>query len=244
MIIIKSLIFSRFPEICFGFSTRINSGSKEPYGFNVSLSVGDDEKTVKANRKKFYSILGLDESKIAFQKQVHGDNITIVDEGGQAGESDAMITTQKNIGLAVSTADCTPIFIYDPVNSVIAGVHSGWRSTQKKILEKVLIKLLDNFKSSPENLVVYIGPSISRENYEVGEEVAALFESKYLQPKKGKFLLDVAGVNYDILLKFGIEKNNIQRSSLCTYQMKNLLHSYRRDGTRSGRAFGIIAIKE
>ena len=61
--------------------------------------------------------------------------------------------------------------------------------------------------------------------------------------KNLKYLLDLQSVNRDIMLKFGLLKKNIQVSSLCSYEMKDLLHSYRRDGIVSGRAFGVIAMK-
>jgi YfiH family protein len=237
------LIFNQYPEIIFGFNTKWGNGRTAPYYFNVSYSVEDKESAVRENRKLFFNTLGLDENSISYQKQVHEDTVKIVTSGGYSGESDALITAERNLGLAVSTADCNAIFIYDRHNKVIAGVHSGWRSTQKRILEKTLQKLNSLFNSSPEGLAVYMGPSISFVNYEVGEEVASLFESKYILPVNKKYLLDVAGVNYDILVDFGVNPVNIQRSNLCSYGMNNLLHSYRRDGIKSGRSLGVIALK-
>ena len=243
MVFIKSLLFSRYEEIIFGFSTKICIEREPPYYFNVSNSVGDDERIVTENRDLFFKELGLKPENVVFQKQVHGDKINYATKGGFCGESDALITREKNLGLAISTADCTPIFIFDKKNKIIAAVHSGWRGTEKKILLKVLEKLSLNYNSLPEDLIVYIGPSICQKNYEVGKEVAEKFEEKYLLPKGEKYLLDVSGVNYDILLNFKIPKENIQLSSFCTYEMKYLLHSYRRDGLQSGRAFGIIAMR-
>ncbi len=242
MVILKSILFKRYSEIIFGFNTKIGAGRKAPYFFNVSLSVGDDERIVNENRKIFFNQLGLNAENVALQRQVHGEEITYVTKGGVNGESDALITDKRNLGLAISTADCTPIFLYDNKNEVIAGVHSGWRSTEKKILVKTLKKMADDFNSKPENLIVYIGPSISQKNYEVGEEVAVLFDEKFIIPNKHKYLLDVAGVNLNILKQFGVPKENIQASSLCTYETK-FLHSYRREGLKSGRALGIIALK-
>jgi len=91
---------------------------------------------------------------------------------------------------------------------------------------------------------VYIGPSISQRNYEVGVEVAQLFDPKYSIKKGNKFLLDVRKVNYDMLINFGIPQNQIEVSDLCTFEAKDLLHSYRRDGNKSGRCYGVIAFKE
>jgi YfiH family protein len=243
MVIIKSLLFSKYEEIIFGFSTKICVERDPPYYFNLSASVGDNENIVKENRELFFRELGLSPENVAVQKQVHGDKINYAAEGGFCGESDALITREKKLGLAVSTADCTPIFIFDKKNKIIAAVHSGWRGTEKKILLKVLEKLTADYNSLPEHLIVYIGPSICQKNYEVGKEVAQKFEEKYLLPKGDKYLLNVPGINDDILLGFKIPKENIQLSSFCTYEMKYLLHSYRRDGLRSGRAFGIISMR-
>ena len=243
MVYIKSLLLTHYEEIVFGLSTKICVDREPTYFFNVSNSVGDDESIVKENRELFFRELGLKPENVAVQKQVHGDKINIVTKGGFYGESDALITGEENVGLAITTADCTPIFIFDKKKKVIAAVHSGWRGTEKKILLKVLEKLTADYNSTPKDLIVYIGPSICQKNYEVGKEVAEKFEEKYLIPKEGKFLLDVSGINYDILLNFEIPGENIQLSSYCTYEMKYLLHSYRRDGSNSGRAFGILAMK-
>lgn len=243
MILIQPLIFKQFEKIIFGFSTKTDGITGAPYFFNLSLSVGDDAYKVKQNQKLFFKETGISSRRIAFQKQVHGNNIAYVTTPGLAGESDAMITDKNDLGISVSTADCTAVFIYDNKNKIIAGVHSGWRGTEKKIVKKTLEKLKNEFNSSPENLFVYLAPSISKKNYEVGEEVALLFAEKYLQPKKEKFLLNVAKANYDMLINFEIPKKNIQASNLCTYDVDHLLHSYRRDGAHSGRAIGVIAMK-
>ena len=242
MQIIKSSLFQKFPEIIFGLSTKIGLNRTEPFFFNMSLTVGDDPEIVRANREAFYNELGLTTGKIAIQKQIHSDKVTIVNEPGLVGESDAMITTQKGIGLAISTADCTPIFIYDRNNDIIVAVHSGWRGTEKQILRKTLIILLEQFNCLPNDLVVYVGPSICQMNYEVGDEVAKLFNRKYLKNIGNKFYLDIPGVNKDVLLDSGIQESNIEISSLCSFE-EEYLQSFRRDGEKSGRALGIIAMK-
>lgn len=243
MIIIKSELFKKFPEIIFGLSTKIGLERKPPYFFNLSLTVNDNEDLVKENRKAFFTQLGLNQEQIAFQKQIHSDIIKFVENPGLLGESDALITSKPNIGLAISVADCTPIFIYDKSNKVIAAVHSGWRGTQKQILKKTLNNLKFHWKSVPENLYIYVGPSISQKNYKVGQEVAVQFDQKYLLKKNGKLYLDVVNANIDMLKQFGIPEEQIEISEYCTYEEKDLLHSFRRDGILSGRSLGVIALK-
>ena len=244
MLIIKPFIFKRFSEIVFGFSTKIGSNAKLPYHFNLSYSIGDEKEIVDSNRKLFFRELGLNEKMISYQKQVHEDKIKMVNSSGSCGESDALVTKTKNLGLAISSADCPAIFIYDPIQRVIAAVHSGWKGTEKKILAKTIQKLKDDFQSDPLNLICYIGPSISQKNYEVGEEVASKFDKESVSINENKFYLNLSGANYKMLIDEGVKEVNIQVSGLCTYEYENLLHSYRRDGQKSGRALGVIAMME
>ena len=243
MVVLKSRIFSDFPEIAFGFSTKIGLGRQAPFYFNMSLTGLDDKDTVIENRIAFFNHLGLPYENVVLQRQVHSDIITYVDKGGAIGESDALITDKFNLGLAISSADCVPVFIYDKKNKVIAGVHSGWKGTEKNILQKTISRLLTDFNSNPESLIIYIGPSISQKNYEVGSDTAQFFKDKYLKPIGNKFLLDVCGVNYDMIIESGVPEQNIQKSILCTFEMKNLLQSYRRDGVNSGRSLGVIVLR-
>ncbi|GAB6281397.1 MAG: hypothetical protein STSR0008_01360 [Ignavibacterium sp.] len=261
MVIIKPLIFQKYEEIIFGFNTKIDKNSKPPYCFNLSFSVGDNKEQVEQNRKMFFAHLGLGINNIVFQQQIHSDIIKYVDKSGNIGECDAMITDRKNLGLAISTADCNAIFLYEPNKNIIASAHSGWRGTSKKILHKLLNTLIVDFKIDVKNLICYLAPSINQKNYEVGEDVAKYFEEKYLiklnnvqsssdnfktlnEKSEGKYLLDLIKLNYDLLIDFGLKKENIQISNLCSYEEKKLLHSYRRDGLKSGRSIGIIAIRE
>jgi YfiH family protein len=243
MQIVRSTLLKNYNNIIFGISTKIGLNRNAPFYFNMSLTVGDKPEIVWENRTAFAKELGLGIEQIAFQKQIHSDIITIIDKPGTIENSDAMITAKEVIGLAISTADCTPIFIYDFHNRVIAAVHSGWRGTQKKILAKTLIKLKNDYNSKPDDLIVFAGPSISQKNYKVGEEVASLFDSKYVITESNKFYLNVLSANVDMLFDFGISKSNIEISPLCSYGDK-FFHSFRRDGEKSGRALGIIAIRE
>jgi len=243
MRIIKSKIFEQFPEITFGMSTKFKFDNMDKFNFNMSFNIGDENERVESNRRLFFESLGLEIENVAHQKQIHSDIIKETGYGGSVGESDAIITPRKGIGIAVSAADCTTIYLYDKVEKVIAGVHSGWRGTEKKILSKTLNRLKNEFDCEPENLFVFIAPSISQKRYEVGKEVAEKFNTEYSIPFREKYLLDVSRINYDMLVKFGIPKEQIEMSDLCSYD-ENYIHSFRRDKSESGRAFGVIVIKE
>ncbi len=246
MLIIRSNLLAEYANISFGLSTKVGNKKKSPYFFNMSKSVGDDEKHVEENRKLFFSKLGLTLENVVIQKQIHSDIINIIEKPEENLEGDALITNKSNIGLAISTADCNNIYIYDKSKKIISAIHSGWRGTEKKIVAKTLQKLKDEFNSQPNDLIVYVGPAISQANYEVGGEVATKFDKKYYkqsEENKDKFLLDLKLANYDMLIDFGIPQNNIQLSSICSYNQKEL-HSYRRDKENSGRALGIIVMNE
>lgn len=243
MLILQPYIFKKFTEIISGFSTKFGENENSPYNYNLSLSVGDQKERVLKNRKLFFDALGLSTDRAVFQKQVHGDTVSYVKGPGSIGESDAMITDKPGIALCISTADCTAVFIYDKKRKIISAVHSGWRGTRKRITEKTVIKLKTEFNCNPEDMYVYLGPSISQANYQVGEEVAQNFDKKYLIKDKDKYLLDISSANYDMLIEEGIPVHQIQRSSLCSFEFGEVLHSYRREGKNSGRALGIIAMK-
>ena len=93
-------------------------------------------------------------------------------------------------------------------------------------------------------MVSYIAPSISKNNYEVGKEVADKFDDKFVIKRENKYFLNLSGANYKMMIDEGVIKVNIQVSSLCSYEFENLLHSYRRDGLQSGRALAVIAMKD
>jgi copper oxidase (laccase) domain-containing protein len=104
--------------------------------------------------------------------------------------------------------------------------------------------MCEKFGSKPENLFVFVGPSITQKNYEVGREVAGKFDERYSKCLNGKICLDVLQANVDLLIDCEIPRDQVEISPLCSYEEKNLLHSYRRDGELSGRSLGVLAIKE
>lgn len=243
MLILKSKILSQFPEIVFGFSTKIGLNRIPPFNFNMSVSVGDDYDTVIENRGAFFNALGLNYEDAAYQKQIHSDIIKTAESCGQQGESDSIITDKTGIALVASSADCPVIFIYDRSKNIIGAVHSGWRGTQQNILSKTIGEIINKYNSVSEDLFVFLAPAISQSNYEVGEEVAVQFPKEYLIPSGDKYLLDLKSFNLDMLLGKNIPRENIEISELCSYEQSQFLHSYRREGSRSGRAWGVIYMK-
>jgi len=130
-----------------------------------------------------------------------------------------------------------------PQAQLIAAVHAGWRGTEQMIALAAIRKMME-LGADPEQMFAFIGASASQERYEVGLDVATLFEEKHLVDlQNGKFLLDVKRANLDQLLFAGIPREQIEVSPLCTISDERL-HSYRRDGTRSGRMLAVILRRE
>ena len=101
----------------------------------------------------------------------------------------------------------------------------------------------EKFSVDTSKLIAYIGPAISQDCYEVGKEVADLFDEKVKAYRDGKYSLDLKKSNLYQLLNLGVRKENIEVSEHCTFKEEKLFHSHRRDGERIGRMFGIIGME-
>lgn len=239
-LIIKSYLLSRFGNVVHGISTRI--GSVNDFNFNLGNFSNSDSKQIQKNRDAFFKSLGIDKNRIVLQQQVHSDKFTFVTESGLIKENDALITNQKNLFLVVTIADCIPILFYDDRNKIIGVVHSGWRGTYSKILLKTVEYCKKELDLSLSQTYFYFGPSICNNCFEVDEDVAVKFDMHYVKKRGRKFLIDLPELNKKYLLDSGFKKENIQVSKLCTFEMSNLFHSYRRDKENSGRMFGVIGL--
>jgi YfiH family protein len=235
-------IFKRFPNVRAAMTLR--GRSDDPYGFNMSLTVGDEEERVRANRARLAGRLGFSPDRLATQKQVHGCAVCAVGEGYAPVESDALITAEPGWLLAVSIADCIPVLIYDSERKIVAGVHSGWRGTAQNIAGATIELMRKEHGSRPESLHIYIGAAASQCCYEVGDDVATQFDGRFSRPiGGGKYLFDNKGAVLEQVRGSGIPVEQIELDVRCTI-CDTGLHSYRRDGARSGRMFAVIGMIE
>lgn len=241
--IIHSEILSGFPEITHGISTKLGGNTEPPHYNNMSFKVGDDEENVRGNRDKFFGSLGIDQKLLAIPQQVHSDEIEIIDKPGYYYGCDGLITSGKNVFLIISTADCFSVLMYDASNRIISNIHSGWRGTQKNIVTKAVNIMENKFGTKAKDLYAFVGPGISSEYFEVGGDVAELFEEKYVQRRKGKYYVDLKANISDQLDSLGIIKSHLEIYPYCSYKMKDYLHSYRRDRGNSGRMYSVIGMK-
>ena len=165
---------------------------------------------------------------------------------------DALITNLPDYCLAVSTADCVPILLYDKKQKVVAAIHAGWRGTVLDIVTLTLEKMRLLYATQGDDVIACIGPSISKEAFEVGYEVyqefmQAGFPMKHIASFKvntQKYHIDLWEANKQKLLAFGIPVSQIQISGICTYQNHHDFFSARRLGIASGRILSGIMLFE
>lgn len=243
-LIIRPRWAGRFPELCCGMSTRQGGVSPEPLGMNLSFHVGDTTENVEENRRLFFGAMSIPPERVAFTRQVHRDDVHEARIPGGYEQCDALVTNVPDLYLTISVADCVPILLFDPVTRSVGAVHSGWRGSRAAIVRRGIEMMMTRFHARPESMYAYIGAAAGVCCYEVGEEVAAEFGSKYLHRRKdGNPHLDLSMLNYDLLLEGGLPHANIELADSCTICGVGLFHSFRRDGQRSGRMLGVLGVR-
>jgi YfiH family protein len=236
-------IFTAFHNVRCAVSTRQGGVSADPYGMNLSFSVGDRKEEVEENRRRFFAALRIPSDRLAFARQHHSANVAVAEEPGTFETTDALVTNRSNLWLVVTVADCIPLFLLDPGRNVAAVVHAGWKGSVSKITGKTVAVMRDEFGSVPKDLFAYIGPSAGACCYEVGKEVAEQFEGRFVTSRGTRLYLDLKRENLNQLTSAGLTASNVEISPECTICGSDLFHSYRRDKERSGRMMGVIGIK-
>jgi YfiH family protein len=167
-------------------------------------------------------------------KQVHGAELWMVDQPGQAGSGDGLISHTAGLLIGIKTADCLPILLIDPSRRVVAAVHAGWRGTAAKIVQRAVSRMVERFECDPQSLEAAIGPGIGLCCFEVGPEVAREFGP---WESESKTCLDLARINESQLADSYVEK--IHRSGLCTMCGKGF-YSFRRERDQAGRMLSYV----
>lgn len=178
-------------------------------------------------------------------EQVHGNKMTLLQNGEKQyfSGSDGLVTNQA-LFLAIRTADCLPILLYEPNRKIHAAVHAGWKGLFAGIVKNT-IKTMKKLEANSQSIVVTIGPHIGKCCYNVSKERILCFQkkgyhiNKAYQLKKGNWYLDLAELAISDLLLEGILKKNIDILPACT-SCNKIFHSYRRDGANCGRIWSVI----
>lgn len=236
------------------FSTNRHGGhSKGEYSsFNINEYCGDDAADIAANRKQLCGELGIDEARLIVPHQVHGTAVRqIAKDFFSLPENirkmvlegvDAVMTDMSGVCIGVSTADCIPIIIYDAAHHAVATVHAGWRGTVARIAELTIQAMAVTYHSVPSELRCVIGPGISLDNFEVGDEVydkfvKAAFDMNIIAKRYEKWHIDLKLCNRMQLERMGVKRENIQISDICTFADNADYFSARKQGIDSGRVF-------
>jgi len=167
----------------------------------------------------------------------------------RAVHADALITRVPGIAIGVETADCVPVLLYDPVMHAVAAVHAGWRSTVKKIVQKTVNRMHEEFGTETSRLIAAIGPAICGKCYEVDEPVMRPVREAFsfwrdVAASRGndRWSLDLVAANRTLLVQAGLRERNIHTLGMCTSCRRDLFYSFRAEG-RTGRMLSAIMIK-
>ena len=246
----KKLI--KFKNIRHGFFNREGGVSKGIYkSLNCGPGSKDKIKNIKKNIEKVCKKIGCNKKNLILLDQVHSNivhNVNRVTKKKLKGDS--LITGKKGIALGILTADCAPVFIYDPINNLISALHAGWKGAFKQIISKTIKKF--KIKGSNLNdLIVVIGPCISKNNYEVKRDFLNKFivrEKSYknfFNYKNNKIFFSLNDFIKKSFLDLGIK--NIEIIKKDTYILSNNFFSARRSLKEKlndyGRNISVIMIK-
>lgn len=253
-------ILNSFGNLTHFCTTRFGGVSKGNFSsLNLSPYSGDSSINFQRNLQIVSEETGINTQNFIIPFQTHEDKVLVIDEEylklsdeikkKKLMGIDAIITKQNNICIGVTTADCVPILLYDATKNVIAVVHAGWRGTCARLVEKTINQMQRTFSSIPADIYALLGPSISPEAYEVGNELVEPFSiacfdiSKIFEEKNGKQFLNLWEANRQLLVKSRVPGSQIQISGICTYTQHEDFFSARRLGINSGRMLSAIMLK-
>lgn len=257
---VKYFTFDKLKDIRHCFSTRLGGVSKGCYE-SLNLAFREDKReNVFENYDRICTAIGVDSRNTLWTRQVHGDNILIAGEADrgrglfaerQADGYDAAITNCNDVVLTGFSADCVLIFYYDSKNKAVGIAHSGWRGTVLEIGAATVSAMEREFNTKAEELICCISPAIAKCCFQVDKPVADEFcssipwSSEYIvadTQNKGKFYIDLQGINERILINAGVKPENIENSRMCTKCLPELFYSHRLMGNERGSMAGMISL--
>lgn len=212
-------------------TTRQGGLSAAPYdSMNLGEHVGDEPLTVARNRVLLNHLLPCEP---VWLEQAHGILVANADDASCLPQADACIARHRESVCVVMTADCLPVLLCDAQGSVVGAAHAGWKGMVAGVIESTVQAM----NVPPQNLMVWLGPAISQDAFEVGEEVRAAFVAAQPQAASafktgqsgGKWLADIYALARIRLNALGITQ--IYGGNYCTYRESEKFYSYRRDGT-------------
>lgn len=240
-------------------STRHGGYGFGNYGeFNINPYCGDEPEAVAENLKALAGELGIGVERIIMPHQVHRTELGKIDERflslpkeGQKAELDGvdgLMTDLRGVCVGVSTADCIPILLAAENGRAVCALHSGWRGTVMNIAARGVETMCREYGCEPSEIRAVIGPGISLQAFEVGDEVYAAFagagfDMRRVARKYQKWHIDLPLCCQTELEEAGLRRQNIELSGVCTYANVADYFSARWLGTASGRIYSAIMNK-
>jgi YfiH family protein len=218
-------------------TTRAGGVSQAPYaGLNLGAHVGDDPLSVIQNRLRLTAHFGI---LPAWLNQVHGVRVVEADPS-RVLEADASWTSTPGIACTAMTADCLPVLFCNQAGTRVAAAHAGWRGLAAGMLEATV----RSFDGPPEQVMVWLGPAIGPQRFEVGAEVREAFVATHPQAadafvpvaEPGKFMADIYALARIRLAAVGVTA--VYGGGLCTVKDERFF-SYRR-GSPTGRFASLV----
>lgn len=225
-------------NVCALQTLRTGGCSPAPWAsLNLGDHVGDDPQRVATNRAELVSHLP---AEPCWLRQVHGTQTVDAAQAAKNSEADAAFARQSGVVCAVMTADCLPVLFCDRAGTVVAAAHAGWRGLCAGVLEQTIAAM----QVAPQDILVWLGPAIGPENFEVGDEVRAAFiaqdlacSAAFIEHGPGKWLADLYALARRRLKLAGIDA--VSGGGMCTVDDADRYFSYRRDGV-TGRMATLI----
>ena len=207
--------------------------------FNLALHVNDRKESVLVNRSILKDFYGLP-SEPVWINQIHSSICVDASSTKRIIKADASFTINPGVVCAVLTADCLPVFVSKKDGSMVGIAHAGW----KGLISGVIENLIESFHCNGDDLVVHLGPAISKNCFEVGAEIKDLYLSNNTNFSRSfslfndKHYLDLYDATKVILESFNVKF--ITGGDRCTFKESEVFFSYRRDGKNSGRMAHLI----
>lgn len=227
-------------------TTRHGGVSVPPYAsFNLGEHVGDRPEAVAANRERLATGIGLPAQRLVWMEQMHGRTVTVVDgpRSLPVPASDALVTAQPRLAVAVLVADCVPILLADPMGKVVAAVHAGRAGARAGVLPAAL-EAMRRLGARLETVEVLLGPAACGQCYEVPDRMQADVQARLpggaCRTRWGTAGLDLRAGLWRQLAAAGVAR--VGFDPRCTVE-DPALYSYRRDGV-TGRFAALIWIEE
>ena len=223
---------------------------------NVSAREGDETDRVRRNFERIAAAFGITAAQFLLLHQVHQDTVWVVDGRTPLSaqepppECDAVVTDRPGTALCIKTADCTPVFLADPVRRVIGAVHAGWKGTALQIVATAVGTMVKRFGVRPSDLVALVGPAIGPCCYEVDDVV---YQAMSAHPSRNaffragrpasKWMLDLSLANRFQLQHAGLLPERIFAANPCTACHPALFFSHRAQNGDTGRQLNFIMIR-